>query len=320
MPSQGSDHLPARNRGGRASGRRADHRCGAGDRSRSHPPRRWLPFRKRRFRPGAKGCRAGLLRSVGRCHRADGRQEFGPRSCPGPRGVRGAVGAADRRSGQPCRSGPRQCLFPAGRGCKVGSLGNRGVLFSDSSLKGGHFIELGNHNNMPQVFLQSITGDLMGPDYGRRAITRDGTRMTQAQNCSPVPEFTVTVIGSSGAGHHGACGRAFDGRFPCPWPRQRTGARGGEYAVRGQAQPADPRHPCPSSRRRTVPVPVCGWASRRHQRLFRRAGGGEGIGGKGNPMPPLGFGAVAAAEPLSPAALDPTATAGRPAPRDSPTP
>lgn len=121
-------------------------------------------------------------------------------------------------------------------GYKVGILANNGVLFNESSLKGGHFIELCNQNNTPLVFLQNITGYMIGREYERRGITKDGAKMIMAQSCSHVPKFTVMCNGSFGAGNYGMCGRAFDGRFLFSWPNHQIGVMGGDQAANTLAE------------------------------------------------------------------------------------
>jgi 3-methylcrotonyl-CoA carboxylase beta subunit len=123
------------------------------------------------------------------------------------------------------------CGFANIWGYKVGVLANNGVLFNDSSLKGGHFIELCNQNATPLVFLQNITGYMVGREYERRGITKDGAKMIMAQACSRVPKFTVMCNGSFGAGNYGMCGRAFDARFLFAWPNHQIGVMGGEQAA-----------------------------------------------------------------------------------------
>lgn len=117
-------------------------------------------------------------------------------------------------------------------GWKVGIVANNGVLFNDSSLKAAHFIELCNQNNTPLVFLQNITGYMVGETYERQGITKDGAKMIMAQACSHVPKFTVMCNGSFGAGNYGMCGRAFDARFLFGWPNNQIGTMGGEQAVK----------------------------------------------------------------------------------------
>lgn len=121
-------------------------------------------------------------------------------------------------------------------GYKVGILANNGVLFNDSSLKGAHFIELCNQNNTPLVFLQNITGYMIGREYERRGITKDGAKMIMAQSCSRVPKFTIMCNGSFGAGNYGMCGRAFDGRFLFSWPNHQIGVMGGDQAANTLAE------------------------------------------------------------------------------------
>ncbi len=121
-------------------------------------------------------------------------------------------------------------------GYKIGILANNGVLFNDSALKGAHFIELCNQNATPLVFLQNITGYMVGKEYEARGITKDGAKMIMAQSCSRVPKFTVMCHGSFGAGNYGMCGRAFDARFLFAWPNHQIGVMGGEQAARTLAE------------------------------------------------------------------------------------
>ncbi|MSR13185.1 MAG: methylcrotonoyl-CoA carboxylase [Gammaproteobacteria bacterium] len=121
-------------------------------------------------------------------------------------------------------------------GYRVGILANNGVLFNDSALKGAHFIELCNQNQTPLVFLQNITGYMVGKEYEARGITKDGAKMIMAQSCSRVPKFTVMCHGSFGAGNYGMCGRAYDARFLFAWPNHQIGVMGGEQAARTLAE------------------------------------------------------------------------------------
>ena len=116
-------------------------------------------------------------------------------------------------------------------GYKIGILGNNGVLFNDSSLKGAHFIELCNQNRTPLLFLQNITGFMVGREYERRGITKDGAKMIMAVSCSEVPKFTVMCNGSFGAGNYGMSGRAFDSRFLFSWPQSQVSVMGAEQAA-----------------------------------------------------------------------------------------
>ena len=116
-------------------------------------------------------------------------------------------------------------------GYKIGILGNNGVLFNDSSLKGAHFIELCNQNKTPILFLQNITGFMVGREYERRGITKDGAKMIMAVSCSEVPKFTVMCNGSFGAGNYGMSDRAFDSRFLFAWPQSQISVMGAEQAA-----------------------------------------------------------------------------------------
>jgi 3-methylcrotonyl-CoA carboxylase beta subunit len=123
------------------------------------------------------------------------------------------------------------CGFANIWGYKVGLLGNNGVLFNDSSLKAAHFMELCNQNRVPLVFLQNITGYMVGKDYEQRGITKDGAKMIMVQACSEVPKFTVMTNGSFGAGNYGMCGRAFDARTLFSWPHSQISVMGAEQAA-----------------------------------------------------------------------------------------
>jgi 3-methylcrotonyl-CoA carboxylase beta subunit len=116
-------------------------------------------------------------------------------------------------------------------GYKIGILANNGVLFNDSSLKGAHFIELCNQARTPILFLQNITGFMVGKEYERRGITKDGAKMIMAVSCSEVPKFTVMCHGSFGAGNYGMSGRAFDSRFMFSWPQSQISVMGAEQAA-----------------------------------------------------------------------------------------
>ena len=116
-------------------------------------------------------------------------------------------------------------------GCKVGILANNGVLFNDSSLKAAHFMRLCDRDRTPLVFLQNITGYMVGREYEERGITKDGAKMIMTQVGCSVPKFTVIVGGSFGAGNYGMCGRAFDGRFLWMWPQSQIAVMGAEQAA-----------------------------------------------------------------------------------------
>ena len=110
-------------------------------------------------------------------------------------------------------------------------MANNGILFSESSLKGAHFIELCNQRGVPLVFLQNITGFMVGRQYESGGIAKDGAKLVTAVACSVVPKFTVVIGGSFGAGNYGMCGRAYDPRFLWMWPNARISVMGGEQAA-----------------------------------------------------------------------------------------
>jgi len=116
-------------------------------------------------------------------------------------------------------------------GYPVGILANNGILFSESALKGTHFIELCNQRGIPLVFLQNITGFMIGKKYENGGIAKDGAKMVTAVSCATVPKFTVIMGGSFGAGNYGMCGRAFNPRMLWMWPNARISVMGGEQAA-----------------------------------------------------------------------------------------
>jgi 3-methylcrotonyl-CoA carboxylase beta subunit/propionyl-CoA carboxylase len=116
-------------------------------------------------------------------------------------------------------------------GFLVGIVANNGVLFSESALKATHFIELCNLRGVPLVFLQNITGFMVGQQYERGGIAKDGAKMVHAVANSVVPKFTVIIGGSFGAGNYGMCGRAYDPRLLWMWPNARISVMGGEQAA-----------------------------------------------------------------------------------------
>ncbi|WP_041368615.1 carboxyl transferase domain-containing protein [Nakamurella multipartita] len=123
------------------------------------------------------------------------------------------------------------CGFAHIWGHPVGIVANNGILFSESSLKGAHFIELCNQRGIPLVFLQNITGFMVGRQYENGGIAKDGAKLVTAVACSVVPKFTVVIGGSFGAGNYGMCGRAYDPRFLWMWPNARISVMGGEQAA-----------------------------------------------------------------------------------------
>jgi 3-methylcrotonyl-CoA carboxylase beta subunit/propionyl-CoA carboxylase len=116
-------------------------------------------------------------------------------------------------------------------GFLVGIVANNGVLFSESALKGTHFIELCNQRGVPLIFLQNITGFIVGRQYEQAGIAKDGAKLVHAVANSVVPKFTVIVGGSFGAGNYGMCGRAYDPRLLWMWPNARISVMGGEQAA-----------------------------------------------------------------------------------------
>src|SRR6185369_8146556 len=123
------------------------------------------------------------------------------------------------------------CGFGHVFGHPVGIVANNGILFSESALKVAHFVELCNQRKVPIVFLQNISGFMVGRDYENRGIARDGAKLVTAVSCSVVPKFTVVIGGSFGAGNYGMCGRAYDPRFLWMWPNARISVMGGEQAA-----------------------------------------------------------------------------------------
>jgi len=117
------------------------------------------------------------------------------------------------------------------QGFLVGIVANNGVLFSESALKATHFIELCNLRKVPLIFLQNITGFMVGREYERGGIAKDGAKMVHAVANSVVPKFTVIIGGSFGAGNYGMCGRAFEPRLLWMWPNARISVMGGEQAA-----------------------------------------------------------------------------------------
>jgi 3-methylcrotonyl-CoA carboxylase beta subunit len=115
-------------------------------------------------------------------------------------------------------------------GYPIGILANNGVLFSDSSLKAAHFIELAAQRGIPLLFLQNITGYMVGRKYEAGGIAKDGAKMVTAVATARVPKFTMIVGGSFGAGNYGMCGRAYSPRFLWMWPNARISVLGGEQA------------------------------------------------------------------------------------------
>ncbi len=123
------------------------------------------------------------------------------------------------------------CGFSYIHGYPIGIIANNGILFSESAIKGSHFIQLCGQRNIPLLFLQNITGFMVGKKYENQGIAKDGAKMVTAVSTVCVPKFTVIIGGSFGAGNYGMCGRAYDPRFLWMWPNARISVMGGEQAA-----------------------------------------------------------------------------------------
>src|SRR5438876_1790862 len=123
------------------------------------------------------------------------------------------------------------CGFAHIHGFPIGILANNGILFSESALKGTHFIDLASQRNIPLLFLQNITGFMVGRKYEAGGIAKDGAKMVTAVATTKVPKYTVIIGGSYGAGNYGMCGRAYGPRFLWMWPNARISVMGGEQAA-----------------------------------------------------------------------------------------
>ena len=123
------------------------------------------------------------------------------------------------------------CGFASIEGMPVGIVANNGILFSESAQKGAHFIELCCQRKIPLVFLQNITGFMVGKKVEAEGIARHGAKMVTAVATANVPKYTIIIGGSFGAGNYGMCGRAFNPRFVWMWPNARIGVMGGEQAA-----------------------------------------------------------------------------------------
>jgi acetyl-CoA carboxylase carboxyltransferase component/acetyl/propionyl-CoA carboxylase alpha subunit len=123
------------------------------------------------------------------------------------------------------------CGFAHIHGYPVGIVANNGILFGESAQKGAHFVQLCGQRRIPLLFLQNITGFMVGKAYEHGGIARDGAKMVNAVACVDVPKITVIVAGSHGAGNYGMCGRAYDPRFLFMWPNSRIGVMGGAQAA-----------------------------------------------------------------------------------------
>jgi 3-methylcrotonyl-CoA carboxylase beta subunit len=116
-------------------------------------------------------------------------------------------------------------------GCPVAILANNGILFSESALKGAHFIELASQRGIPLLFLQNSSGFIVGRKYENAGIAKDGAKLVTAVATSALPKLTLLIGGSFGAGNYGMCGRAYGPRFLWSWPNSRISVMGGEQAA-----------------------------------------------------------------------------------------
>ena len=123
------------------------------------------------------------------------------------------------------------CGFASLYGYTVGIIANNGILFSESSLKGAHFIEICCQQGIPLIFLQNVNGFMVGKKYEAQGIAKDGAKLVHAVACATVPKFTVFIGGSFGAGNYAMCGRAYSPRFLWTWPNSRISVMGGEQAA-----------------------------------------------------------------------------------------
>ncbi|MBT4520738.1 MAG: methylcrotonoyl-CoA carboxylase [Halieaceae bacterium] len=123
------------------------------------------------------------------------------------------------------------CGYARIHGYPVGIIANNGILFSESAIKGAHFVELCAQRKIPLVFLQNITGFMVGQQYEAGGIARNGAKMVHAVACAAVPKFTIIIGGSFGAGNYAMCGRAYEPRFLFMWPNARISVMGGEQAA-----------------------------------------------------------------------------------------
>ena len=157
---------------------------------------------------------------------ADARQPFDVREV-----IARTVDASEFDEFKPLFGETLVCGFARIHGYPVGIIANNGILFGESAVKGAHFVELCAQRKIPLVFLQNITGFMVGKQYEAGGIARHGAKMVHAVACANVPKFTVIIGGSFGAGNYAMCGRAYDPRFLFMWPNARISVMGGEQAA-----------------------------------------------------------------------------------------
>jgi acetyl-CoA carboxylase carboxyltransferase component len=148
------------------------------------------------------------------------------------------------------------CGFARWMGYPVGILANNGVLFSESALKGTHFIQLCCQRGIPLLFLQNITGFMVGKRYEQGGITKDGAKMVQAVSCANVPKITVIIGASHGAGNYAMCGRAYNPRFLFTWPNSRISVMGAEQAAQVLITIKEAKGPLSEEEKRAIGDPV----------------------------------------------------------------
>ena len=184
---------------------------------------------------GRSGCRRTSPRRKSRpTTRARSTASSAPTRASRTRCARSSRASWTARASTSSRSATRRRWSPGFarlHGFLVGIVANNGVLFSESALKATHFIELCNLRGVPLVFLQNITGFMVGRQYERGGIAKDGAKMVHAVANSVVPKFTVVIGGSFGAGNYGMCGRAYEPRLLWMWPNARISVMGGEQAA-----------------------------------------------------------------------------------------
>ena len=150
------------------------------------------------------------------------------------------------------------CGFARLYGYPVGIIANNGILFSESALKGAHFIELCAQRGIPLIFLQNITGFMVGRKYEAGGIAKDGAKMVTAVASARVPKLTLIIGGSFGAGNYGMCGRAYGPRFLWMWPNARISVMGGEQAasVLAQVKKDNMKTPWPAEEEEAFKAPI----------------------------------------------------------------
>ena len=247
--------LPRRPAAGEGRDRRGRHRRGARRRRPAQPGQRGHrpPGRRRRARaadrppdrrhprPARAPGRGTSTRSRSRCTRRSrsttscrptrARPTTSARSSPGSSTAAGSP-SSSRSTGTTLVTG-----FARLHGHPVGIVANNGVLFAESALKGAHFIELCDQRKIPLLFLQNITGFMVGRDYEAGGIAKHGAKMVTAVACARVPKLTVVIGGSFGAGNYSMCGRAYSPRFLFTWPNARISVMGGEQAASACSRP-----------------------------------------------------------------------------------